>query len=351
MRKSSSFESWLSAAEEVDPSDDVRLRSWLAAGKTLAIGRRGALQLIQDLDAEFFRSPDSNVGVRRVVRAAALREAVDKLRFHVGSVTSSDGSVDIAIVCALQKPELDAVLRQPLGWRPEARAGDPVTFHHGVLDGPTRSLSVVAAGASQMGMPASAILATRLIHRFQPKIVAMVGIAAGARGKAQGFGDILVPDCLFDYGSGKTRQQDGRVEFAPDPNPLALDSVLKGRIGEWRRRGDVLREIEAGWPHARPKTALQMHVGPLGSGSQVLGERSRVKETLRHWRKLVGVEMEAYGVHLAADSAVRPAPMFICAKSICDFASGKKDDWQEYAAYTSTAFLLRFLTEEFDGLV
>ena len=40
---------------------------------------------------------------------------------------------------------------------------------------------VLAAHAPQMGMTAAAILATKMIHTFSPRYLAMVGICAGIR--------------------------------------------------------------------------------------------------------------------------------------------------------------------------
>ena len=37
-------------------------------------------------------------------------------------------------------------------------------------------------------------------------------------------------------------------------------------------------------------------------------------------------------------------------KSICDFAHDKDDDWQDYAAYTSSELCHRFIVAEWDRL-
>jgi hypothetical protein len=42
--------------------------------------------------------------------------------------------------------------------------------------------------------------------------------------------------------------------------------------------------------------------------------------------------------------------MFLCAKSICDFAEGKNDLWQPYAAFTSAQFIYHFLKEEWENI-
>ena len=71
---------------------------------------------------------------------------------------------------------------------------------------------------------------------------------------------------------------------------------------------------------------------------------------MSQWRKLIGVEMEAHSVHRACSDTIEPSTVFFCAKSICDFAEGKNDDWQHYAAFTSARFLHKFIVAEWSTL-
>jgi nucleoside phosphorylase len=271
----------------------------------------------------------------------------------------SDGEVpepytfDIAIVCALREPELEKVLETGTElWEevPQER-NDPHTYHRNVYT--TRKgnrLRVVAAAPNQMGLAASAVLATKIILRFRPKLVAMVGIAAGVKSESQGFGDILAAEHTFDYGAGKEGDKKGNVTFKPDPKPLDIDTALHARLKEWQAEGYELDNIRRNWPAAKPRTALALHVGPLGSGAAVVDSRRSVKRVMEHWRKLIGIEMEAYAVHRACKDAVAPAPMYLCLKSICDFAENKDDAWQPYAAFTAAQLCYRFLTAEWENL-
>jgi nucleoside phosphorylase len=264
-----------------------------------------------------------------------------------------DQPFDVAIICALHQTELASVRKTGgAGWQvlPSER-DDPQTYHASVYTTKRgRQLRVVAAAPGQMGLSASAVLATKMILRFHPKLVAMVGIAAGAKEGGQGFGDILSADQTFDYGSGKIVIQDEKLFLKPDPKPLAIAQRLKDRLLSWQADGQVLDDIRRDWPAALPPTPLRLHVGPLASGAAVVDAAAQVKEIEAHWRKLIGVEMEAYAVHRACNDAVEPAPAFLCFKSICDFAEGKTDDWQPYAAYTAASFCHRFLCTEWEDL-
>lgn len=265
--------------------------------------------------------------------------------------SSRSPAFDIAIVCALSKPELAAVRRIGDWTELPAERNDPTMYFQSAHT--TRKgmrLTFVGAAATQMGMPAAAVLATKMIRRFHPKLVAIVGVAAGVKTDRQGFGDVLAPSSTFDYGSGKITAEDEKLRFAPDPNALRIEPRLLARLMHWSPDHPSLDAIQRDWQGATPQTRLRLHVGPLGSGSAVLGTSLPIDDIRNQARKLIGVEMEAYGVHLACRESFDPAPMFLCMKSICDFAAGKNDDWQDYAAYTAAQLCVRFLLEEWESL-
>jgi nucleoside phosphorylase len=80
----------------------------------------------------------------------------------------------------------------------------------------------------------------------------------------------------------------------------------------------------------------------VGAADQVVDTETIVKEIRQNWRKVIGVEMETYGLYRAAhESAFRP--LFLAFKSVCDFAASKTDDYQPYAAYTSAHFARYFI--------
>jgi nucleoside phosphorylase len=94
------------------------------------------------------------------------------------------------------------------------------------------------------------------------------------------------------------------------------------------------------WPGPKPATRLQVHFGPITSGSAVIEDEAQVKRVLARDRKTIGLDMEAYGVAVAAWYSERPSPPVLIAKSVVDHAvPPKTDQWHEYAAYTSARFL------------
>ncbi len=74
-----------------------------------------------------------------------------------------------------------------------------------------------------------------------------------------------------------------------------------------------------------------------------MADRNVISHVWKQDRKLVGIEMEAYGVMLAGLHCRAPKPRVLVAKSICDFADDQKgDSHQAYAAFTSARFIREF---------
>lgn len=260
--------------------------------------------------------------------------------------------VDVAFICALHSPELDQLLRTGPTWTEDPRYGnDPQTYHFTTLTTPSgRTIDSVAAAPTAMGLVSAAVLATKMILKFDPRLVVMVGIAAGVNELSQGFGDIIAADQTFDYGAGKLSEAGDTLTFAPDPRPIPIHAQLLARLKEWQRDERQLDGVARAWRARKPNTRLRLHIGPLASGAAVLNAKEPVEDIRKHWRKLSGVEMEAHGVHSACQNTVSSAPMFLCMKSICDFAHDKDDGWQHYAAFTAAEFAMTFVTSEWEHL-
>lgn len=267
---------------------------------------------------------------------------------------AEDFSSDIGIVCALEYPELAAVLKAFGGPGAWAEVGDARHAHvyretRMSSDG-GKNLRVVATTSTSMGLTAAAIATTQLIMQFRPRLVAMIGIAAGTRSGGKQFGDVLVADPSVDYNSGKVVFQGGIREFQPDPYPIGLNPRLRSILQKYRNANTVFMEIRKRWTGAVPEQPNRLHVGPVGAADQVIDDATRVLEIQKNWRRLIGVEMETYGVYRAAHEAPEPKPRVASFKAVCDFAAEKSDSWQEYAAYIAAEFAMEFFRREWAAL-
>lgn len=266
----------------------------------------------------------------------------------------SDFGVDIGVVCALEQPEFEAVREAFGGTSAWQEIGD-ARFTHvyretALKTDEGKALRVVATTSTSMGLTAAAIATTQLVLQYRPRLVAMVGIAAGTRSGNKQFGDVLVADPSVDYNSGKVVDANGIREFLPDPYPIGLNARLRSVLQKYASNRDVFAKIRGRWSGKKPPGENRLHIGPLGAADQVIDDPTRVLEITKNWRKLVGVEMETYAVYRACHESPDPKPRMVSFKSVCDFAAEKTDSWQAYAAFTAAQFTVDFFKAEWSAL-
>ena len=249
-------------------------------------------------------------------------------------------SCDVLVVSALQA-ELDA-FRSAAGveWRDSSEV--PTGFRS--VQNYSRSeiqrddgatARVVAAASTQMGLTACAVLTTQALHLFRPSMVIMTGIAAGVRGDGRELGDVLIAHPSFNYSAGKIRREE-EGGFSPDYRPIEMPDPLLAAILRLSEDKAIFQTIHDEFPGNKPRAVPQVILGPMGSADYVVDDSTHIRSIQQHQRKLIGVDMETYAVYRSCkQSCVDPAPSFVSAKAICDFASEKTDDWQAYARYTS----------------
>ncbi len=199
-------------------------------------------------------------------------------------------------------------------------------------DGVRRSL--VHAKLGEMGMTAAAATAMKLIYEFRPRYLIMVGIAAGVamEGVAdQMYGDVVVPDVVWNYSAGKF--------VSPSEADIAF-----GDVGFLPRSTYAAIPMEI-LPHIRAameseENQCTVHIGPMACGSSVVANRKILEKQIHsQLSNTAGLDMESYAVVYAANHATEPKPIPIIIKSVCDFADNEKsDDYQKFAAYTSCEF-------------
>ena len=285
-------------------------------------------------------------------------QGVDRLRELSGlplkSVAAVGHEADVGIVCALDHPELTAVIEAMGGAAAWQDVDQPHLAHlyreTSLVTLQGTALRVVATTSTSMGLTAAAIATTQLIQLCRPRLVMMIGIAAGTAGSSKEFGDVLVADPSVDYNSGKVVMEDGIRGFLPDPYPIGLNARFRSVLQKHRRPDSLLDQIRSRWQGSLPPHPNRLHIGPLGAADQVIDDATRVFEIQKNWRKLIGVEMETYGVYRACHEAPEPKPRFVSFKSVCDFAAQKTDSWQPYAAFTAANFATDFLKTDWEVL-
>jgi nucleoside phosphorylase len=252
---------------------------------------------------------------------------------------------DAAIITALRKNELDAVLNLPCNWRKFQIPGDPSFYYEGdinISEGKTKK--ILATSCSRMGVASSSATTMKVNSLFSPSVILMTGIAAGIKGKVK-LGDIIVADPCWDWGNGKRTIANGKVTFQSAPHQLSLDVEDRIYFQEMSASRKHLDEISSQW-QSQVDNSLDLHVGPLATGSVVLQDPKTVESIKDQHRETLGIEMEGYGFLYANSMNLNITSRSLVIKSVCDFADpDKNDDWQAYASYTSARVAYQYLMD------
>ena len=202
---------------------------------------------------------------------------------------------------------------------------------------------IITAQQQSMGMTTAAMLASKIIFEFRPEYLIMCGIAAGLGINAEHiYGDVIVPDVVWDYSAGKFTAPEksaitfGNLGFIPRPTSLKADeSVL-----------DIVRSLKG-------HTDFEILVGPMACGSAVVANREVIEKRIRPLLPdTIGLDMESYGILYAAQNAAAPRPKAVIIKSICDYADQQKSDqYQKFAAYTSSMFTKELIEQHLPLIV
>jgi nucleoside phosphorylase/CheY-like chemotaxis protein len=247
---------------------------------------------------------------------------------------------DICVLTALHSPELEALRVLPWNWGGPASFDEVGFYYPGTVSIEGVERSVIAAAAPRMGMVASAVLTVKMINLFHPRMLAMIGVCAGVKDQCE-IGDVLVADPAWDWQMGKYSER----TFSVAPDPIRIPTAVGERFIQLAEDERMLFGINSSFAGAKPRNAPAIKVGPVTSGSAVLSDGRLLQQIkkLQH-RKLLGVEMEFYGMYAAARDCTPPTPVTFGLKSVCDFADGQKSDgFQPYCAFVSVMVLDAFL--------
>jgi nucleoside phosphorylase len=249
---------------------------------------------------------------------------------------------DLAIICALDEPELSEVLKLDWNWSLPKPIDDNTFIYEGsvLLNG--RPIKISATHASRMGMVATAIKTASIINILRPRLVVMTGICGGVK-KHTNYGDVIFAECAWDYQSGKLKREDGQSVFEVSPHQLMATTQVRSKMELLKADKKFISEISQdfdGHLITNPKLLL----GPIATGAAVVADPVYVNTIVGNNKKVLGIEMEIYGLYSAVENSSNPRPKVFALKSVCDFADAKKDDdYQKYCSYMSANVLRVFI--------
>ena len=244
-------------------------------------------------------------------------------------------AVDFLIVTALPE-ERDAVLHLLQDFGP-VQAGESLIYYVCTLPTDKGEYKIAVMQLSQMGNVEAGIRAIQAIGELNPGCVLMVGIAAGIRGEVN-LGDVIISTQVIYYEQAKQTPQ------GPEHRPISVsaDPVLLHGAQNY---------CDAGWcnlitaenPQHKGSDSPRVCFGPFAVGDKVVADQSYVSGLINLHPKLIGVEMESYGIAAAAASA-STRPRFLAIRGISDFADEQKDDsYRQYASAVAAAFAIGLL--------
>ena len=268
--------------------------------------------------------------------------------------------VDIAIICALEK-ELDAVLTMNRGRKQEweelkTENNKSFIYKKNLYSKNQKPLSIIACRKSdnQMGSTVSANLTTEIIQRFHPKVILLVGIAAGTRSDGRNIGDILIATEVVDYDAGKVIEEGGNIRYEYDSPSIKVNKKINNLFINISNYDESLKRIHDDASNIYdnlPERAIKIYSGTLVCRNIVTASQKEVNKIKERYRKFIGLEMESYGVYYSADNSSIDNPHFLCIKSVCDFAdSSKNDSGQKLAAFTAAEFCHEFIVNHIDDI-
>lgn len=280
----------------------------------------------------------TNLSWRKALEKEVRRQSNNTQLIHPKSF-----GLDVLIVCALKEPELELVLDIDLQWASPELFEDFLIIHKGAIERNGKGISVVATSLQKMGSIQAGIITTRLIHSFRPKLVVMTGICAGDS-KETLLGDILVASPSWSWESGKWQQEGDHSNFAIEPHQILIPSKLSSLVELMSTDKRFFFELHDSYKAKKPPQPPRLLSGPVACGSSVIASDQVYKEIKKQNRKIMGLEMESYGLYSACELACEPKPMFLSIKGVSDFADEhKQDDLRSYASYVSARALVKLI--------
>ncbi|MEZ2331805.1 hypothetical protein AB6802_18960 [Mesorhizobium sp. RCC_202] len=212
------------------------------------------------------------------------------------------------------------------------------------------------------GLASAASVASFMIARFRPRMIAMLGMCCGLTGDDASdkveLGDVVVMSDTYCWDEGRYSEKKvgsavidvddvaffearpSSANVAPRLRKIAENLVETGALemrhllaDAYRRHDSAVGIVSAGrLVPASPKVRIGLNV----SGSSVVAARQQTAEILGRFSHAVALEMECHAVYQSVYLAPGDAVEAICIKGVADYGDGKKSkEFQKIASLGS----------------
>lgn len=190
---------------------------------------------------------------------------------------------------------------------------------------------------SKMGLVEMAILTSKSIEFFNPKIVCMSGICAGFPKESNPL-DIIVGSLCWEHQAGKIKESEVQNEAYQIQASSELTSYLKQSTEDTQ----LLEYVKSGLYQTELKDS-SIKYAPITSGSAVIANKDKMNGIGEQHRKAAGLEMEMYAMYAAAEQSLCK-PLWVGAKAVVDMGdTTKSDDLQPTGCTISARYIYKLL--------
>jgi adenosylhomocysteine nucleosidase len=219
---------------------------------------------------------------------------------------SCDGNLDFVIICAL--PEERNAFTQSSATIKAREVSHGLDLEY-LNIGNSNGACVLLPS---MGLVSASIVTSRILEKFNPKIVAMSGICGGFVSNSE-MGQLLIANPCWEYQTGKW-VKDG---FQMEPYQVELDENIRLILTTLSQEDAILDELEPRHGSTRPSKTSQPKIAPFASGSAVISNKENLDSVMEQHRKVAGLDMELYGVYKAVKLSNTTNVIFFWCENCC----------------------------------
>lgn len=237
---------------------------------------------------------------------------------------------------------------------------DSQIYQRGSITGKDNcKLNVVFTQLHYKGIASASNTATKMILTFKPKLIIMLGHAAGNKNLQNDLfiGDLLICKEAIDYDSAiiieKKTSTEPIVQFNAKPNPFKADSTLIQSLRNYALLSDEMNSIKnASRNNQLFDKDFKFKEGIIISGDALVRSSTWFDRVIKDNHGAIGLDMESFGLYYAAENTLKEnKPLFVSLKSVSDFGGNNNDFPKnitdhnvrvEYAIDTSVNFFLKY---------
>lgn len=227
---------------------------------------------------------------------------------------------------------------------------DGTIFYRGHVAQNNRNVSVVVCAQNAAGNADASIFAERMIARWSPKAMFLMGICAGRRTKCK-IGDVVTPRVIANDMEGvieaKTRLKRPKIYAPPHAMIQQLQNFRYDSVrNEWLTELTTLTDPpqREGLTKKTFKESVNLkpdrHESAIYSADLLLRDADYLEDQAVSMHQQIRIgEMEAAGFSQACNARTIPTPWFVV-RGVSDFGDDTKgDSFQRWASFSAASYL------------